>query len=204
MSRALRNSDYATVDTRKKVFSEIIFYWTEISKILFFVSPILAQRGNVAIEGYFFQLDKSFNEERFKNTEDLFLQIVKVNPSNVINFVKNDLSSERIGSLINNFLTNNPNALAELLLMLFLISERPTKWHEILKKYIQKQEKNSFYLYCVFTRMVYYYELDYINSQDYARMRMLIKDCLEKQTAKKIKTADDLKSFIPNFDDSRN
>ena len=112
---------------------------------------------------------------------------------------KVDLSSERIGPLIYDYLKNNPSALAQLLSMLYLISERPNNWQEYVKNYIGNADKNSYYLGKVFDRLRYYYKMGYVNSKDESIIKSLLKQCIEKQTDRKIKTSEELKRFLPDL-----
>ena len=50
-SRALRNSDYASVDLKKKLLREILRSWLQIAKVLFALIPVLATKGRAEYGG---------------------------------------------------------------------------------------------------------------------------------------------------------
>jgi hypothetical protein len=178
-STALRNSDYADVSLRKKALREIVHGWVEVSKVIFVLTPILAQRGYASFEGFGFNLSKDFKRGEVSE-EKLLVQILKNNPHNVVSYVKDDLSSERIGPLLYDLLRSDLNVFAEHLLMLYLISERPRNWEKYIDSYIAGQDKNSLYLLNVYDQLVGVYRYVNIVPQDDAVMCRLMKKCLAK------------------------
>lgn len=179
ISRALRNSDYADVDTRKASLKSVVNGWTEVSKVLFVLTPILTQKGYASFEGFGFHLSEEFHKEEVKK-EDLFLQILQSNPSNVIDYVKNDLSSKRMGSLFSDLLTSSLNDLQKHLIILYLISERPNDWAKHVDHYIVAQDKNSLYLLNTFYQLAEVYKYSTFNTSDDAEMCRMMKKCLAK------------------------
>ena len=177
LSRALRNSDYAAVTTRVRIFSEIVSGWNDFAKVMFLLAPILAQFGHASFGGYGFFLDRTFHKFEKK---DLLLAIIQAAPYNVLRFVKDDISSDRMAPLIEHFFKNSLNEVSEHILALFLISQRPAKWVDIIKQIIAKHDKNSFYLGNIYYTLCYYYQFDYMSTNDMNATKILIKACVAK------------------------
>ncbi|MBQ7189551.1 MAG: hypothetical protein IJR99_09080 [Kiritimatiellae bacterium] len=64
LSKALRNSDYAPREIKVQIAQHVLSGWSEIAKILFALSPVLAQTGQAMWEGFGFFLDDSFDKDR--------------------------------------------------------------------------------------------------------------------------------------------
>jgi hypothetical protein len=178
-AKALRNSDYADVEVRKLLLKEIVGGWTELSKVLFVLAPVLAYQGQASFDGYNFILADDFRKNA-SNSKKLIISILQANPFNVVNYVKDYLASDRIGPLVYDYLGSSPNALARHLVMLFLLNVRPKDWASAVEKYIIDLDKNSFYLLDVFDQMKSLYRLDYLNFEDDKQMCYLMKKCLAK------------------------
>jgi len=178
LSRALRNSDYADVEVRKHTLKNIVKCWEEVSKVIFILTPILVERGRASFEGYGFTLSKDFLEE--KDKEKLFLQILCANPHNAVNYVRNELSSGKIAPLIYNLMDSSVNSLQKHFLSIFLIFERPNKWHEKIDKYIADLDKNNFYMSDVLNHLRYIYKYSHLSSVDVSHFKNLIKKCYAK------------------------
>jgi hypothetical protein len=143
-SRVLRNSDFVNSDLKKEFLDEILKGWNEVSKLLIILTPILADKGNVAFEGARFEL----NHEDFdiNDNEEKKLRVLLSVPTNVVNFFKNDLFSSKMGPLICSKAEHENNTLLKHELMLLIANERPKNWNVILDKYIVELDKNSFFL----------------------------------------------------------
>ncbi len=179
LSRALRNSDYASPDLRKNILAQIITSWSEISKVLFVLAPILTQHGQAMFEGFSFYLSHDFSAI-FGDKDKLFNQILEANPHNVVRIVKDDLASERLSLLFEDFLSTIRNPLIEHLAIIYLICERPDSWYKLVEKSINGLNKNSFYLLNIYRQLQYVYAYDYMSSEDETRFIRLMKCCLAK------------------------
>ncbi len=178
-SKALRNSDFADAQIRKDTLKEVVSGWNEVSKVLFVLTPILAQQGFASFEGYGFHLSEEFKKDK-ENQEKLFMNILRATPHNVINYVKDDLSSDRLEPLLLNWLETNSSKLSEHLMMLYFINERPKKWGRVVDRYIADLDKNSLYLLNTLHQLEYVYRFDYSDASDSGTMGRLLKKCLAK------------------------
>lgn len=143
-SRVLRNSDFVDSELKKEFFDEILNGWNEVTKLLIILTPILAEKGIAAFEGARFELaDEDFN---IADIEEKRLSVLLSVPTNVVNFFKNDLFSNKMGPLVSSKAICENNSLLKHELMILLAKERPKKWNTIIDNYIVELDKNSFFL----------------------------------------------------------
>ncbi len=175
-SRALRNSDFVNPELKKRTLSEIMRSWEQVSKVLIALTPILADQGEAAFEGQHFFLSGNFGDSR----EEKIHSILNVIPNNVVNFFKNELFSNKIGSLLYNQIVNEQNELKKLELILLLIFERPKNWKNEVQRYISGLSKDSFYLYKTLRALKSEYSYSYASPETLKEIAILIKVCIAK------------------------
>lgn len=182
-SRALRNSDFVSDTNLKKDLLNLITQgWNEINKLLIVLTPLLADKGNVAFEGARFNL----NEDDFQIDDPMEkrLAVLLSLPTNVVKFFKDDLFSNKLGSLLIDKAKNEGNTLLKHEMMLLLIAERPKKWRETVDNYIVNLDKNSFFLSD--TLSVLNFNIDYKNTEyeELQSLKMLARKCRAKHILK--------------------
>ena len=170
-SRALRNSDYVDPELKRKLLSEITRAWKQVSKILFVLGPVLAEKGYVEYDGQSFILDGNFGSDKSKRLELIFL----CNPLNVVEMFKEDLSSEKIGPLLFDAIESELDDRVKHFLILFLISERPNHWKKHIENYIASIPRDSFYLMDTIGYLKTKYQFDFALDSDLNSIRYLLK-----------------------------
>jgi hypothetical protein len=170
-SRALRNSDYVTPDVKREVLSTITKSWKQVSKILFALGPILANKGKASFEGQGFILNDGFS----KSFEDRLQEIWMANPQNIIDLFKSDLFSKKLGPLLFDHLLSEDDPLVRHLMVLLLIQERPTNWKASVTPYIEALPFNSFYLADVLGNLSHVYKYDFIEDSELKEIKFLMK-----------------------------
>ena len=182
-SRALRNSDFVDASIKIKLLEKITSAWHEINKLLIALSPILADKGNVAFEGARFHL----NEDDFNidNPAEKRKAVLLSVPTNVVRFFKDDLFSTKMGPLLINRSENESNSLLKHELMLLIIAERPKSWNKVVDNYIIGLDKNSFFLYHVLQILIYNIDFNATEGGDKRRLSLLAQKCGAKHLYKK-------------------
>jgi hypothetical protein len=175
-SRALRNSDYVSPDTKREILKEILRSWNQISKVLLALTPILAKRGEAQFEGQAFYLADGFGD----TFEERVNGIIQANLTNVVGFFKNDIFSSKIGPLLfDHFKKETDSNIKHQLALLFVFS-RPREWKKQIEIYISSLNKNSFYLYDILNSLRAKYSYDFASPIELNEMSYLIKMCLAK------------------------
>jgi hypothetical protein len=148
-SRALRNSSFVDVQLRYQITSAIFRGWEEISKVVFWLSPILAKEGRATHDGFSIVLAEGFSE----NLEQRFNEIVTSNPGNIVKMLGGDLASKKIGPLLETCFQGTDSMLQKHMLTVFVATVRPTGWYETTLNYINLLNPRSFYLGHLLSRL---------------------------------------------------
>jgi hypothetical protein len=178
--RALRNSDYVDPNVKRALLGEILRCWEQLSKVLFVLSPFLAQEGQAAFSGTLFLLSERSLGNSKESIARRFKDILSAIPANVVGHSKDDLFSRKMGSLLIDQLERERSPLRRHELILLLISQRPRNWREQVHKYISSSGKNSFYLMDVYKALHAEYRYSYATHADLDDIRYLLKMTLAK------------------------
>ena len=176
-SRALRNSTFIKPKLKLEASKAILRGWEEISKVIFWISPLLAQRGRAAHDGLSLVLAGGFSED----VKDRFKEILIANPTNVVALLKDDLSSKKIGLLLCNHLKDNDSEMQKHLIALFLLAERPHEWRKNLLNHLNLLHPNSFYLGSILDHLHAQVRVGYVDSHAELEMKRLVGAVLAKR-----------------------
>lgn len=180
-SKALRNSDYANTEIRRKMLDEIIRGWNQVSSVLIALAPILSDKGYATFEGASFVL----NENDFPgDKEQRHFQILTAIPKNVVDYFKNELFSNKLTPLLVEKINKEKNPIGRHEIVLMIIRERPGGWRNIVEDYISNLNINSFFLSDLAISLQTQYRY---NSSEYEERRIiehLFKMCLAKHEFK--------------------
>ncbi|MEX1200257.1 MAG: serine protease [Methylophaga sp.] len=176
-SRALRNSDYSNPEVKHKLLREILLSWEQLAKVLVAISPILATRGSVSVDGASFTLV----DEPKGTLEQQLNKIIQYLPDNIISWYKNDIFSVKMSSLIyKHGLREDTTKFLDHLLKLLIIRKRPKNWDTQISEFIDNSHKNSFYLFDVYSALKDEYRFGFISQSDLPKLEILIKMCAAK------------------------
>ena len=112
--------------------------------------------------------------------QKLFEAIVRANPENVVRLLKDDLASERLGSLCNEYVSSHFDSLSEYLMAHFLIATRPKGWADTLRIVINRQKPESYFLFDVRMFMSYVYQYVNMSDKDAGNMRDILEHILAR------------------------
>ncbi|MCK5874017.1 MAG: DUF4062 domain-containing protein [Alcanivoracaceae bacterium] len=169
-SRALRNSDYVDPDLKRRVLGLILRAWKEVSKILFALAPLLAEKGAANFEGQNFILEGDFGSTVQERIPVIFFS----NPVNVVNMFKYDLYSRKMGPLLYDQFSKESDSFLRHALAILIIFERPHDWRRCVEDYIAGISKNSFYLFDVVNALSTVYQYDFATHQEQNEMKHLL------------------------------
>lgn len=175
-STALRNSDYSDPNLKKLLLVEIYNSWRQLMKVLFALSPTMAQQGKAIFQGAAFELYGDFGE----TFEDRLKTVLQVLPTNVVGYFQDHLYSPKIGPLFFECFDCEENEIVKHLQALLIISKRPNGWKEQIEKYIISVSKNSYYLYDTISFLKIKYSFDFVNPIELKNIKYLVKLGLAK------------------------
>lgn len=141
-SRSLRSSPFVDVELKHKVTSAILRGWEEISRVVFWLSPLLATEGRAMHDGFAVRLAEGFSA----NLDERFKQIIVANPCNIVRILGGDLASKKIGPLLYECFQATDSKLQKHMIALYIVSVRPKGWCDETLKYINLLHPRSFYL----------------------------------------------------------
>jgi predicted phosphodiesterase len=150
-ARTLRNSDHVAPAEKGKLLDEVLCCWIRLSQLLVILSPILAEQKVAAFERMHYCLDKGF--DKFETFELRWSAILRAIIGNVVNWYQEDVFSRKMGPLLSKHGQSHQGTLAELLVMLVMIRQRPTGWDKEVEHFIVRENKNSFYLMKAFDEL---------------------------------------------------
>lgn len=189
VSRALRNSALVKPELKLEVAEVILNGWEQISKVFFWLSPLLAREGKAVHGGYYVVLSDGFSE----NISERFRQILVSNPANVVGRLKDDLASNKVGLLLNEQLITNESHLQKHFVAMFLITVRPEGWFNPLLDHLNRLHPRSFYLGNLLTVLEHEVRLGFLKGRDEAMLKQLVgavlakRRCLPKSSARQRK-----------------
>lgn len=175
-SRALRNSDYVDPDLKRTVLKEILRAWIQLAKVIFALTPMLAERGKASFEGIPFILADDFGDTFEKRVN----KIIQVNSINVVYMFKDDLYSTKLGPLLFDLFNSELNPLTKHQLALLITLERPRNWKTVIQNYIVELSKNSFFLFSLIRHLRTRYQFDFATPDVLKDIEFLIKMGLAK------------------------
>lgn len=176
-SRALRNSTFINRDLKLATVTAIFRGWEEISKVIFWISPLLAQNGRAAHDGLNLVLASGFSEDM----NERFREILMANPLNVVATLKDDLSSKKIGPLLSKHLAESDSELQRHFLAIFLLEERPTEWNKHLLRHLNLLHPSSFYLGNLLTNLEKEIKTGFIEKPEEIQLKRLVGAILAKR-----------------------
>lgn len=142
-SRALRNSKYVDPELKRAMMRCVVRGWATMVRVVFVLAPTLASRGHAVYDGFGIILGEGFNGSYQKKLKDILLW----GPFNIVQYLKDDLSSGKIGPLVAALLTGDIHDVQKHFLAHFLIRERPEGWYQPVFDYMNLLHRNSFYLW---------------------------------------------------------
>lgn len=194
-SRALRNSPFVGVSQKHKVTKAILQGWEEISRVVFWLSPLLARKGRAVHDGFALRLAEGFSNE----LDQRFKEIIIANPFNIVSMLGGDLASNKIGPLLDECFQTNDSKLQKHMLALFTVIFRPIGWFDATLNYINLLHPRSFYLGNILTIMTSEITLGDLEQGEETELKQLTSAVLSKREyAPKVSDKGANKEIAPN------
>jgi hypothetical protein len=130
------------VGLKHKVTSAILQGWEEISRVIFWLSPLLAREGRAKHDGWSLRLGEGFSED----LDQRFNEIIIATLVNVVRLLRDDLASKKITPLLHACFQVTDSKLQKHMLATFIATVRPIGWYEETLNYINLLHPRSYYL----------------------------------------------------------
>ena len=175
-ARALRNSEFISPNLKEELANSIFKAWQEITRVIYLIAPVLAKNGFGGVGGARFHLTDNFSNEY----SECLKQIIVTMPFNIMNWYKDDFSSDKLILLYKKYMLEFPDPTVRHIIALTISSSRPLQWQESISKYIGSVEKNSYYLGDLYTNLCHNYSTKLMISKELIQTENLIKTCWAK------------------------
>jgi len=176
-SRALRSSPFVDAELKHKVTSAILQGWEEISRVVFWISPLLAKEGRAIHEGFALRLEEGFSSD----LDQRFKEIIICNPCNIVRMLGGDLASKKIGPLLNKCFQTTDSMLQKHMMALFIATVRPEGWFDAILHYINLLHPRSFYLGDIFGTLTEVVTLGDLEHAEEPALKRLTRAILSKR-----------------------
>ena len=169
-ARVLRNSDHVEPEAKKALLDEVLSSWLRVCQILVILSPILAVQRKATFEDIAFILTDWDEEEE---PRDRWPQIMNCILDNVVSWFQDDIFSKKMGALFCNHIRNHQSELSEVLVLLVMIRQKTPGWEKETKRFILKEDKNSYYLSCIFDALLTEFRIGFFGERTRQELRKL-------------------------------
>jgi hypothetical protein len=175
-SKGLRNSEFISSTLKEQLVEKIFLGWQEIIRALILIAPVLAKNGFGGVGGARFKLTDDFPVEY----DECLKSVITSMPQNLLYWYKDDIFSDKLIMLLRKYLSEHQDPNIKHLIALLECSSRPKNWKDSVLNYVEKIDKNSFYLGDLYSNLVNNYTTSYMNSSEVLDTEYLIKACWAK------------------------
>jgi len=193
-SRALRNSEFISPNSKESLAISIFEAWKEIIRVLFLIAPIMAKNGFGGVGGARFKLSDDFPKEY----NECLKNVVTNMPFNVMNWYKDEIFSEKLILLLNKYMIEFPDPTVRHIIALTICSGKPYKWQDSINEYIHNTGKNSYYLGDLYLNLRHNYSTKIMIPRDLKQTEILIKSCYAKHKTGSPLPGRDTIAKVPN------
>ena len=176
-SSALRSSPFIDAELKHKVTNAIFRGWEEISRVVFWLSPILAKDGSAIHDGFALRLDDGFSTD----LDQRFKQIITSNPLNIARILGGDLASKKIVPLLEECSRATSSKIQKHMIALFIATVRPIGWYDAILRYINLLHPRSFYFGDIFAKLTSEIQLGDLESGEEPQLKRLTQAIINKQ-----------------------
>ena len=176
-SRALRSSPFVDIELKHKLTEAILQGWEEISRVVFWISPILAKDGRAIHDGFSLRLSDGFSADYERRLNE----VITSNPSNIIRMLGGDLASKKIGPLLNECFLRTDSMIQKHMIALFIATVRPEGWIDATFNYINRLHPRSYYLGDIFGKLTHEVKLGDLEHDEQPSLKRLTRSILSKR-----------------------
>ena len=169
-ARALRNSDHAEIEGKKRLFSEVMATMRSEMHLLAIAAPLFSKMGHLSFEGMGYFLDKSF--DNFDENAKV-IAILESIPLNMANRYLDDVYSPKMTPILHDYIKNTKSEQEKSLLIWFIVHKKPRNWEKITEEYIYSLNRNSFYLYILAGHVLNNYEFGFNTLDNFEKLKTL-------------------------------
>lgn len=143
-SKVLRNSDYIFPENKIKLLDAITDAWLNTIRVVYLMAPALAMDGKAGYDDFRLHLAESFDTES-SDKRQLLIDIMSAIPHNILTWYKDNIYSSKLADLLYEKIEQEANPVIKHILINLVVYEQPNLWDNVVRKYLEKSDKQSFY-----------------------------------------------------------
>jgi len=172
-SKVLRNSDYIFPENKVKLFDAITDAWLNTIRVVYLMAPALAMEGKAGYDDFRLHLDNAFDTQS-DDKRQLLIDIISAIPHNIVTWYKDNIYTSKLTDLLYEKIENESNPVIKHVLINLIVYEQPEHWEDVVRKYMGKVDKRSFYFGDILSSLRIMYAKGVMSDNNVAKTKMLI------------------------------
>ena len=172
-SKVLRNSDYIQPENKIKLLDAITDAWLNTIRVVYLMAPALAMEGKAGYDDFCIHLSNTF-DTKSKDKRQLLIDIMSAIPHNIVTWYKDNIYSSKLADLLYEKINQETNPVIKHILITLVIYKQPENWDDIVRNYLDKSDKQSFYFGDTLSSLRIMYAKGAISEANLARTKTLI------------------------------
>lgn len=172
-SKVLRNSDYIFPENKVKLFDAVTDAWLNTIRVVYLMDPALAMEGKAGYDDFRLHLDNAFDTQS-DDKRQLLIDIISAIPHNIVTWYKDNIYTSKLTDLLYEKIENESNPVIKHVLINLIVYEQPEHWEDVVRKYMGKVDKRSFYFGDILSSLRIMYAKGVMSDNNVAKTKMLI------------------------------
>lgn len=172
-SKVLRNSDYILPENKVKLLDAITDAWLNIVRVVYLMAPALTMDGKAGYDDFRLHLDETF-DTKTDDKRHLLIDVMSAIPHNIVTWYKDNIYSSKLTDLLYEKIENETNIVIKHILVNLVIYEQPDRWDDVVRRYLDKVDKKSFYYGDTLSSLKVMYAKGAMSDANVAKTRNLI------------------------------
>ncbi len=172
-SKVLRNSDYILPENKVTLLDAITDAWLNTIRVVYLMAPALAMDGKAGYDDFRLHLDDSFDTES-DNKRQLLIDIMSAIPHNIVTWYKDNIYSSKLADLLYEKIKQETNPVIKHVLVNLVIFKQPEHWDNVVRSYLEKSDKQSFYFGDTLSSLKVMYAKGAMSDANVARTKTLL------------------------------
>ena len=172
-SKVLRNSDYILPENKIKLLDSITDAWLNTIRVIYLMAPALAMEGKAGYDDFRLQLADSY-DTKSDDKKQLLIDIMSNIPHNIVTWYKDNIYSSKLTDLLYEKIEQETNPVIKHVLINLVIYKQPDRWDIVVRRYLDKSDKHSFYFGDTLSSLRVMYAKGAMSDADLAKTKTLI------------------------------
>ena len=172
-SKVLRNSDYILPQNKVKLLDAITDAWLNTIRVVYLMAPALAMDGKAGYDDFRLHLDDTFDTQS-GDKRQLLIDIMSAIPHNIVTWYKDNIYSSKLAGLLYEKIESESNPVIKHVLINLVVYEQPEHWDGVVRKYMEKVDKRSFYFGDTLSSLRIMYAKGAVSDSNIAKTKTLI------------------------------